>query len=127
LPIFKDKEKLSPRYVPANLLHREKQVEELDNLFKQTTVDPAKTFLKPVQIIGPAGTGKTSTVLRFGQKFVNDARKNGVSTQHIYVNLKLQGGGRVILYRYLLEQATPEVYSSSLSGEEILRIMLRQL
>jgi cell division control protein 6 len=127
LPVFKDREKLSPRYVPQNLLHRERQIEEMANIFRESMTDPSKSFLKPLQIIGPSGTGKTSTVIRFGERFVAEARRNGFSAQHVYVNLKLQGGSRVILYRYLLEKATPEVYSSSLSGEEMLRAMLRQL
>jgi archaeal cell division control protein 6 len=127
VPIFKDREKLSPRYVPPNLLHRDGQIEELITFFKDSALDPARSFLKPVQIVGPAGTGKTSTVLRFGERFVSEARRNGVSAQHVYVNLKLQGGSRVILYRHLLEKATPEVYSSSLSGEEMLRAMLKRL
>jgi len=33
----------------------------------------------------------------------------------------------VVLYRYLLESIAPEVYSTGLSAEEMLRIMLRQL
>jgi cell division control protein 6 len=127
LPVFKDREKLSPRYVPQNLLHRERQIEEMANIFRESMTDPSKSFLKPLQIIGPSGTGKTSTVIRFGERFVAEARRNGFSAQHVYVNLKLLGGSRVILYRYLLEKATPEVYSSSLSGEEMLRAMLRQL
>jgi cell division control protein 6 len=127
LSIFKDREKLSPRYVPSSLLHRDGQMQEISNFLKGAVIDPSKTFLKPLQIIGPAGTGKTSTILRFGQTFVNEARKNGVSAQHVYVNLKLQGGSKVVLYRFLLQNATPEVYSSSLSAEEMLRVMLQQL
>jgi cell division control protein 6 len=125
--IFKDREKLSPRYVPPNLLHRERQIDDLTSFFRDSMVDPSRSFLKPIQIVGPAGTGKTSTVLRFGERFVSEARKNKGSAQHVYVNLKLQGGSRVILYRHLLEKATPEVYSSSLSAEEMLRAMLRRL
>jgi cell division control protein 6 len=127
LAIFKEREKLSPRYLPSNLLHREKQMQEITNYFKDSIADPSKAFLKPLQIIGPSGTGKTSTVLRFGERFVAETDKNGWTAKHVYVNLKLQGGSRVILYRNLLEKATPEVYSSSLSAEEMLRSLLRQL
>lgn len=118
---------MSPRYVPSNLLHRDGQIQEISNFFKGAATDPSRTFLKPLQIIGPAGTGKTSTIIRFGQTFMNEARKNGVSAQHVYANLKLQGGSKVVLYRYLLQNAAPEVYSSSLSAEEMLRVMLQQL
>jgi cell division control protein 6 len=127
LPIFKDREKLSPRYVPSNLLHREIQIQEITNFFTGAAANPSRTFLKSLQVIGPAGTGKTSTVLKFGRGLESEARRNGVSIQHVYVNLKLQGGSKVVLYRYLLQNATPEVYSSSLSAEEMLRVILQQL
>ncbi|MGD0330415.1 MAG: AAA family ATPase [Nitrososphaeria archaeon] len=125
--IFKDREKLSPRYVPLILPHREKQIESLYNSFREALADPSRALLKIIQIVGPAGSGKTSSVLRFGQRFEQDAAKLKRDIRHVYVNLKLQGGSRVVLYRYLLEAGAPEVYSSSLSAEEMLRVMLRQL
>lgn len=100
---------------------------QLNSFFKEAVARPERIFLKPAQLVGPAGTGKTSTLIRFGEKFTAEAQRNGVTVQHVYVNLKLQGGSRVVLYRYLLEKATPEVYSSSLSAEEMLRAMVRQL
>lgn len=125
--IFRDREKLSPRYVPPILPHREKQLEELHSAFREALTAPSGTPLKTIQIIGPAGTGKTSCVLRFGERFEQQAARMKREVQHVYVNLKLQGGSRVVLYRYLLESAAPEVYSPGLSAEEMLRIMLRQL
>jgi len=100
---------------------------QLDGFFRDSVNDPDRVFLKTAQLIGPAGTGKTSTLIRFGERFTAEARKKGVTAQHVYVNLKLQGGSRVVLYRHLLEKATPEVYSSSLSAEEMLRVMVREL
>jgi cell division control protein 6 len=125
--IFRDREKLSPRYVPPILPHREKQIEELHSAFREALTAPSGTPLKTIQIIGPAGTGKTSCVLRFGERFEQQAARMKREVKHVYVNLKLQGGSRVVLYRYLLESAAPEVYSPGLSAEEMLRIMLRQL
>lgn len=125
--IFKDRDKLSPRYVPENLPHRERQVQELYSTFREALADPSRCLLKVVQIVGPAGSGKTCTVLRFGERFVRDCTRLGRDVRHVYVNLKLQGGSRVVLYRYLLEKGAPEAYSSSLSAEEMLRVMLRQL
>jgi len=40
--IFLDKRKLSTRYVPANLPHRDKQLQELDNFFRDSLADPSK-------------------------------------------------------------------------------------
>src|SRR5438093_2798664 len=89
--IFLDKRKLSTRYVPTNLPHRDKQLQELDDFFRDSLADPSKDFLKALQIIGPAGSGKTSTVTHFGDYFEKEAKKAGVNLQHVYVNLKLQG------------------------------------
>jgi len=125
--IFKDRDKLSPRYVPATLPHRERQIQDLYSTFREALADPSRSLLKAVQIVGPAGSGKTSSVLRFGERFEQDSAKLRHDVRHVYVNLKLQGGSRVVLYRYLLESGAPEVYSSSLSAEEMLRVMLRQL
>src|SRR5713226_6690743 len=61
--IFLDKRKLSTRYVPSNLPHRDKQLQELDNFFKDSLMDPSKDFLKAFQILDPAGSGKTSTMI----------------------------------------------------------------
>src|SRR5436190_17685353 len=102
--IFLDKRKLSTRYVPSNLPHRDKQLQELDNFFRDSLTEPSKDFLKALQIIGPAGSGKTSTVTHFGDNFEKEAKKVGVNLQHVYVNLKLQGGSRVLLYRYILDK-----------------------
>lgn len=73
--IFKDREKLSPRYVPPMLPHREKQIQELYNIFREALASPSKAHLKSIQIVGPAGTGKTSCILRFGEKFEQDATR----------------------------------------------------
>jgi hypothetical protein len=39
-PIFRDREKLSPRYIPPRLPHREGQTQELSDLFRDAAVDP---------------------------------------------------------------------------------------
>ena len=125
--IFLDKRKLSTRYIPPILPHRDKQLQELDNFFRGSLVEPSKDFLTTLQIIGPAGSGKTSTVTHFGADFEKDARKLGVNLQHVYVNLKLQGGSRVLLYRYILNSVAPKLYSPGYGAEEMLRILLEQL
>lgn len=125
--IFRDKEKLSPRYVPETLPHREKQIEELYKAFSGALASPSNAFLKPVQIIGPAGSGKTSCISKFGERLQKEAAKAKRQISHVYVNLKLQGGSRVVLYRYFLERVAPEYASAGYSAEEMLRIMLKEL
>ena len=114
-----DKNKLSPRYIPRQLLHREEQMMMLMKIFD--TRDLSKTYLTPCTLVGGVGTGKTCTAIRFAEQLVEKAKGKAINLKHVYVNLKLQGGSRVVLYRYLVEKATPDVYSGSSSAEELIR------
>jgi len=118
--ILKDREKLTPRYIPPTLPHREQQIEQLLGFFKDSLAHPSDAHLKTVQIVGGVGSGKTAVTRLCGDRLEAEAKAQKVDLRHIYVNLKLHGRSRVILYRYLVQQASPEVYSTSLSAEELL-------
>src|ERR671918_2012376 len=125
--IFRDKSKLSPRYVPSELPHREKQIEQIDHIFRSSYSSPSKFPLAVLQIVGPAGIGKTSTVLKFSKLLAEDFARNRLTLKTAYINLKLQGGNKYAIYRFLLEKVAPELPSQGLSAEEMLRYMLRYL
>ena len=127
LSIFKDKEKLSPRYVPHRLPHREEALSILQFLFSGAVTAAESWNLRTVQLVGPAGAGMTSFLLVFGRRLEQEAKELRVDLRHLYVNLKLHGGRRVVLYRHLLAQVAPERLSLSLSAEEILRRMTSHL
>jgi cell division control protein 6 len=80
-----------------------------------------------LQIIGPAGIGKTSTVLKFSKLLGEDFAKNRLKIKTAYVNLKLQGGNKYAIYKFLLERIAPELPAQGLSAEEMLRYLLRYL
>src|SRR6187200_1252724 len=125
--IFRDRSKLSPRYIPTDLPHREKQIEQIQHVFKESYSNPDKFPLVVLQIIGPAGIGKTSTVLKFSKLLEEDFVKNRLAMKTAYVNLKLQGGNKFAIYRLLLERIAPELPAQGLSAEEMLRYLLRYL
>jgi cell division control protein 6 len=125
--IFRDRSKLSPRYIPADLPHREKQIEQIQHVFKESHSNPDKFPLVVLQIIGPAGIGKTSTVLKFSKLLGEDFAKNRLKIKTAYVNLKLQGGNKYAIYKFLLERIAPELPAQGLSAEEMLRYLLRYL
>ncbi|MCJ7634917.1 AAA family ATPase [Candidatus Bathyarchaeota archaeon] len=127
LGIFKDRNRLSPRYMPTFLPHREEQLHALTNLFEDTLDRISETYLRTVQIIGGVGVGKTSTALRFGASFQEKARARKIDLVHVYINLKLQSSGRVVLYRHLLEQGAPEIRATSLSADEMLYQLVKYL
>ena len=125
--IFKDRKKLSPRYVPKEISHREKQIDLLVRTFLDIKDDPDNFPLTILQIIGPAGIGKTSTVIKFSDILENELRKNKINIKIVYINLKLQGGNKYAIYKYLLTCIAPELPAQGLSAEEMLRQMLDYL
>ena len=126
-PIFRDRSKLSPRYVPSELPHREKQIEQIQHVLRGSYSKPDEFPLTILQTIGPAGIGKTSTVLKSSKLLEEEFRKNRLKLVTGYVNLKLQGGNKYTIYRLLLERVAPELPAQGLSAEEMLRYLLRYL
>ena len=125
--IFKDRKKLSPRYIPKEISHREKQIDLLVRTFLDIKNDPDNFPLTILQIIGPAGIGKTSTVIKFSDILENELKKNKINIKIVYINLKLQGGNKYAIYKYLLSCIAPELPAQGLSAEEMLRQMLDYL
>lgn len=125
--IFKDRTKLSPRYIPKELPHREKQIDLLKRTFSNLKNDPDKYPLTILQIIGQAGIGKTSTLIRFGNLLKEELANNKINSKIVYINLKLQGGNKYAIYKYMLGCIAPELPAQGLSAEEMLRQMIDYL
>ena len=125
--IFLDRSKLSPRYLPTELPHREKEIERIYHTFRDSFNSPERFPLTIMQIVGPAGIGKTSTVLATMRLLDDQFEKNRLKMKVAYVNLKLQGGNKYAIYRFILEKIAPELPAQGLSAEEMLRFLLRYL
>lgn len=125
--VFKDKDKLSPQYVPLILPHREKQISILQDLFKDFMEKPSQTFQKIVQVLGGVGVGKTCTVYKFSSKYEMEAKRRNILLKFIYTNCKMEASSRFLLYKSLLEKAAPEIVTRGLSPEEMLRQLLKYL
>ena len=125
--IFKDREKISYRFIPPKLPHREEQINSLKSLFFKSLENPSNAHLQVAQIVGEVGSGKTVTSLHFGEMLELEAERRGVSLKHIYLNPKVHGSSRITLYRYLVRNAAPEVFSQSLSAEELLTELVSYL
>src|ERR671925_1695576 len=125
--IFRDKSKLSPRYVPEELPHRQAQIEQIVHAFSHAPKDVDAFPLTVLQVIGAAGIGKTSTVVRSSKIIEELFAKNRLTLKSVYINLKLQGGNKFAIYRFLLERIAPELPSQGLSAEEMLRYLLQYL
>ena len=125
--IFRDKSKLSPRYVPEELPHRQAHMQQIVHAFSDAPKDPDKFPLTVLQVIGAAGVGKTSTVIRSSKILEELFAKSRLILKTAYVNLKLQGGNKFAIYRFLIERIAPELPAQGLSAEEMLRYLLQYL
>ncbi|HDI31475.1 MAG: hypothetical protein DRJ41_00900 [Thermoprotei archaeon] len=114
--IFKDKAKLSPRYIPERLPHRE---DEISKILSMLPEEPEQANLV-LQLQGPPGTGKTSSAVHVGRRI------SSPEVTYLYVNLKILGS-KFAAYRELLRQFLGTSPSRSLSSEEMLVQLIRGL
>ena len=125
--IFRDRSRLSPRFIPDELPHRQGQIRQIVHVFSGTITDPDKFPPTVLQVIGPAGIGKTSTVIISSRQIEEQFKKNRLHLKTAYINLKLQGGNKFAIYRFLLERIAPTLPAQGLSAEEMLRYLLQYL
>jgi cell division control protein 6 len=79
------------------------------------------------QIIGDTGTGKTCTTVKFGEQISEKAKKEGVNLKHVYINCKVDGTTRYVLFGNLVRKVTPKISTRSLSPEEMIRQLVEYL
>lgn len=125
--IFKDRSKLSPYYIPAVLPHREKQIQLLGSIYMKMLDDIDGAYPVYTQIVGSVGTGKTCTTLRFGRMLTEEAERRGIRLEHVYMNCKVDGSTRFVLFGNLVKKVAPELSTRSLSGEEMLHRLVEYL
>lgn len=126
-PIFENREKLSPRYIPSILPHRNNQIDLLLSLYRDAFQHIESVFMTVAQIIGDVGTGKTCTVFRFGERLHEEAFDKKIKFQHVYLNCKIEGTRRFVLYGNMVRKVAPEISTRSLSPEEMLQQLIKYL
>ncbi|MFH1210673.1 MAG: orc1/cdc6 family replication initiation protein [archaeon] len=86
-PLFLDKQYLQPTYVPKEIPHRKKQMEEVASILAPSLrkEKPSNLF-----IYGKTGTGKTVVIKYVTREMEELAKKKGVSLKIVYLNCKLQ-------------------------------------
>ncbi|MEM0383426.1 MAG: AAA family ATPase [Candidatus Caldarchaeum sp.] len=120
MSVFLDREKLSPAYLPKRLLHRETEKNLLMTILRPAVESPAGAGVARVKVLGGVGAGKTTLCLKVGAELESAYRQ----LVHVYVNLRRFAGGRVGVYRYLVRAVAEELFSQSLSAEELLDNLL---
>src|ERR671914_695401 len=86
--IFKNKSKLSPRYLPEELPHRQSQIQRMVQVFSDAPRDPDHFPLTVLQIIGAAGIGKTSTVLRSSKILEEQFGRSRLTLKSVYIHIQ---------------------------------------
>jgi cell division control protein 6 len=125
--IFKDRNRLSPHYIPRQLPHRDQQMNLLYSIYGNMIREIRKAYPRFTQVIGDTGTGKTCTTIKFGEKITEHAQREGVNLKHVYVNCKVDGATRYVLFGNLVKKVAPEIATRSLSPEEMIRQLVDYL
>lgn len=83
--VFRDRDVLSPDYIPDRLPHREEEIRSLGSVLAQALKGsrPSNVF-----IYGLTGTGKTAVTLYVLRRLVAKARSIGVNVLYAYVNTR---------------------------------------
>ncbi len=119
--VFKNRDALSPHYVPNHLPHREAQIEELSRILA-----PVLSGRKPenVFIYGKTGTGKTAVTKYVLSKLEDFATKKNLPVRGIYVNCRVHNTQHRVFIK-ILTTLEPEGkfigFSTSHLYEQILK------
>jgi len=125
--IFRDRNKLSPYYMPRRLPHREEQIKLLYSIYGGMIANIRNVYPRFTQIIGDTGTGKTCTTIKLGELIAENAQKTGVDLRHVYMNCKVDGVTRYVLFGNLVRKVTPKISTKSLSPEDMIRQLVDYL
>ncbi len=98
--VFKDQSKLSPDYVPEELVHRKEEFRKLTQFFKPVLEEGAS---QRVLVTGSVGVGKTALTSRFGQELESAAKKRNRNLTYAHVNCRKQGSPQMVLHKLATE------------------------
>ncbi len=83
--IFRNRDILSPDYIPERLPHREEQIRRVGSVLAQALKNSRPNNLF---IYGLTGTGKTAVTLYVLRRLVEKAKQLGVRVNYVYVNTR---------------------------------------
>ncbi len=121
--IFKDETKLYPEYVPETLPHRSEHLLELGRAFKSFVTKPGSVPTRVV-LVGPSGTGKTVTAMKFGKALEGMVRAGRlpVRIHFVIVNCYIYKTAFAI-YKELARSLGITVPRRGFSKSEVLRLL----
>ncbi len=99
--LFKSERKLDNSYVPKKLLHREKELSLLSQLFLELITNP-NSISRKILIIGKTGIGKTATIKLFGEMLINAAEKRSGVIKYVHINCRKERTSYKVLIKIVL-------------------------
>lgn len=117
-----DREKLSSRYVPPKLPYRNEQLAILRS-FLSDLVQGEATSYRVAVLVGPTGTGKTSSMVLLHRALAKDGWMHAFA----HVNMRMTGDTPFQLFSALYECVTGSPASRSLSAYELLKETFSEL
>jgi cell division control protein 6 len=124
--VFRDESKLDINYVPAKLLHREKEQRLLTEFFGFILRCPER-MAQRVILTGDVGTGKTALAQRFGATLTSEANKKSLKFRYVHVNCReFRGNLQPILHR-AITVFRPNCPARGYGAEEILSALMQVL
>ena len=125
--IFLDEGKLDINFVPEKLVHREKELYLLSQLFLTLITNPNSTS-KKVLITGKTGLGKTITVKAFG-KILLDAsiRMKRKEIKYVHINCRKELTSHKVLIKIVRSLVDDKFPKRGYSPQELLGIIIDDL
>lgn len=125
-PLFTNKKYLQATYVPKEIPHRKKHMEDVASILA-----PALRKEKPSNLFvyGKTGTGKTVVIKYVTREVEELANKNNVNLKIIYLNCKLQrvADTEYRLIAQLIREMGEEVPTTGLPTKDIYDMFLKRL
>lgn len=94
--VFKNQSKLSPDFVPDELVHREEEFRKLTQFFKPVLENQAS---QRVLVSGSVGVGKTALTSSFGQELESAAKRRDMDLVYAHVNCRKRGTPQMVLHK----------------------------
>ncbi|MFN4133582.1 MAG: Cdc6/Cdc18 family protein, partial [Candidatus Hadarchaeales archaeon] len=121
--VFIDAGKLLPEYVPPTLVHREKELRWLAQVFRPLLQSGAS---QKAVITGNIGVGKTVLSLKFGNELEGLAKERGLTIDFMYINCRTEKRAHPICAR-LAQHYNPRWPYTSLGPEKLLDMVFAYL
>lgn len=126
LYVFKSRRALLLDYIPPNLPHRGRQLQELERYFNPVLHEEGGMSVK-VHVHGLIGTGKTALSKRFGENIEAEAKKLKKKLRYVHINLAYTPKPYQVMTSLLDEVSFVAASRTGLSPEEMLTTVARTI